>query len=104
MCATSKCQTATPKPKLCEPEAPHYSSGMIRRPSFGKQALALCALSFGTWIGAPAFADSASSNASPTVIVVVGAPGEEEFGTRFNDWGAHWEKAARAGGAKLIPI
>jgi hypothetical protein len=77
---------------------------MIWRPSFGRDLLALCALSFGAWGGATAFADSASSNAIPTVIVVVGAPGEEEFATRFNDWGAQWEKAARTGGAKWIPI
>jgi len=47
---------------------------------------------------------AAESASNATVIVVVGAPGEEEFGNRFNGWAGHWEKAAKAGGAKWVPI
>src|SRR6185369_13493337 len=47
---------------------------------------------------------AAESASNATVIVVVGAPGEEEFGNRFNEWAGHWEKAAKAGGAKWVPI
>ena len=35
-----------------------------------------------------------------SVIVIVGAPGEEEYGRSFSQWAAHWEKAAKQGGAE----
>ena len=35
----------------------------------------------------------------PSVIVVVGAPGEEEYGRSFAQWASRWEKAAKQGGA-----
>jgi len=52
-----------------------------------------------------AFASS-STNAEdkPTVIVVVGAPGEEEYGKNFQKWAGLWEKASRDGGAKYLSI
>src|SRR5262245_18605447 len=48
----------------------------------------------------------ASSNHTDraTVIVVVGAPGEEEYGKNFEKWADSWEKAGRAGSAKEIVI
>ena len=39
-----------------------------------------------------------------TVIVVVGAPGEEQYGKNFEQWTAHWEKASREAGAKFISV
>ncbi len=49
---------------------------------------------------------SAESNSDDraTVIVVVGAAGEEEFGKNFAAWAENWRKAATAGGAKFVPI
>ena len=44
-----------------------------------------------------------STNAA-TLILVVGAPGEEEFGKSFAQWAGHWEKAGRAAGVKQITI
>ena len=35
-----------------------------------------------------------------SVIVVVGAPGEEDYGRSFAQWAARWEKAAKQGGAE----
>ncbi len=40
--------------------------------------------------------------ARPTVIVAVGAPGEESFGHSFSQWAGLWEKAAQQGGANAV--
>jgi hypothetical protein len=39
-----------------------------------------------------------------TVVIVVGAPGEEEFGKSFAQWAGSWEKAAGKAGANVITI
>ena len=39
-----------------------------------------------------------------TVVIVVGAPGEDEFGKAFSQWAASWEKAVSQSGAKLLTI
>ena len=39
-----------------------------------------------------------------TVLVVIGAPGEEEFGKAFSRWAGLWEKAAEQAGAKFLSI
>lgn len=38
------------------------------------------------------------------VVIVVGASGEEEYGGRFREWAARWEKTAVRGGAEVIQI
>lgn len=40
----------------------------------------------------------------PTVFVLVGAVGEEEFGKQFTDAAAKWEKVVAQAQAKLVPI
>jgi len=40
----------------------------------------------------------------PTVIVVVGAPGEEDYGRNFSEWAGSLQKAATLAGAKEITI
>jgi hypothetical protein len=40
----------------------------------------------------------------PTVFVVVGAVGEQEFGKQFHDAAAKWEKVVAQAQAKLVPI
>src|SRR5919108_6492041 len=40
----------------------------------------------------------------PTVLVVVGAAGEEEFGKEFEKWAGFWERAAAKAGAKHVVI
>ena len=43
---------------------------------------------------------SANSVASPTVVVIVGAPGTEEFGDQFANWADRWQKAAVEAGCE----
>lgn len=45
-----------------------------------------------------------ADTATATVLVVVGAAGEEEFGRDFGRSAALWEKAGRDGGAKFVSI
>ena len=40
----------------------------------------------------------------PTVIVVVGAPGGEEYGEKFSQWADHWESAAKLAQAHFVRI
>ena len=40
----------------------------------------------------------------PTVFVLVGAAGEEEFGKQFAEWAGRFEKLAATAQAKLVPI
>ena len=40
----------------------------------------------------------------PTVVVVVGAGGEPEYGRAFEEWAGRWAEAARQGGAELVEI
>jgi len=42
--------------------------------------------------------------ARPTVIVAVGAPGEEEFAKEFTTWAQQWQKAVETAEAKLVTI
>jgi len=41
---------------------------------------------------------------NPTVIVVIGAAGTEEYGAQFAEWARLWEKACSKGDAKFISI
>jgi hypothetical protein len=40
----------------------------------------------------------------PTVVIVVGAPGQPEYGRRFEEWAARVEAAAKSGGANVYRI
>jgi hypothetical protein len=40
----------------------------------------------------------------PTVIVVIGAAGEEDYGKNFAQWAGHWEEAAHRAAANLVTI
>jgi len=42
-----------------------------------------------------------TAQAATTLILVVGAGGEEEFGTQFRAWAQQWENAGRKAGAKV---
>ena len=42
--------------------------------------------------------------ARPTVVVVVGAEGESEFGREFKEWADRWESAAERGSAELVVV
>lgn len=48
--------------------------------------------------------DSAQTNDVPSVLIVVGAPGEEEFGKQFAQWAQRLQQACRTGGAHVSTI
>lgn len=59
----------------------------------------------GVLVAAAAAADSGPSNGSadtPAVIVVAGAPGEDEFGRNFEKWAGLWEAASGRAGARYV--
>ena len=45
-----------------------------------------------------------NSDERATVIVIVGAAGEEKYGKAFAQWAENWRKASEQGGAKYIAI
>lgn len=51
---------------------------------------------------APAWSETKGDK--PSVIVVVGAPGEEDYGRSFAEWAGRWEKAAKQGDATCTVI
>src|SRR5262245_57562861 len=61
-------------------------------------AVAACAAHSGSSSSPPPAEDR------PTVVVVVGAPGETEFGAQFESWAADWKKAAERSKAKWIAV
>ncbi len=54
--------------------------------------------------GATGQAIASTSPDRPTVLVVIGAAGEEEFGRAFEESAGHWEKAGTNAGAKLAVL
>ena len=42
--------------------------------------------------------------ASPTMLIVVGAAGEDEFGQMFDEWAQQWQEACAKGGATAIRV
>ena len=59
-------------------------------------------------VAQPASPDDGGTTASPpeiqTLIVVVGAAGETQYGVEFRQWGSQWLDTARAAQLKCIPI
>jgi hypothetical protein len=46
----------------------------------------------------------AASEETPTVIVIVGAAGEKDYGVNFANWAKLWEQACQKANAQFIPI
>jgi hypothetical protein len=59
------------------------------------------ALAIGIWLLAPL---AAQADERPTVLVVVGAEGTEEFGKQFRQWHDRWQKGAAGGEATFVSI
>lgn len=56
-------------------------------------------------LGALASPPTAATNAAPaTVVLVVGAAGEEEYGRQFRAWAQNWQDASARAGACTITI
>jgi hypothetical protein len=49
-------------------------------------------------------AGAETNNGKATVVVLVGAPGEEDFGKAFHETASSWEKAARTAKANFVQI
>jgi hypothetical protein len=78
-------------------------------PTRRRQHLGGCgarAIFLGLFLAALSAAGSSATNgeACATVIVVAGAPGEEQFGKNFEQWTGLWEKASREAGAKFVAV
>ena len=75
---------------------------------FGTPRLVLTALWFGLLALTAAFAGSAQptgvTNDAPTLLVVVGAPGEAEYATNFVRQAALWEAVGVRAGAKRVTL
>ncbi|HVX62649.1 MAG TPA: hypothetical protein VHC19_18665 [Pirellulales bacterium] len=48
--------------------------------------------------------ESAAAVSAPSVLVVVGAPGAEEYGKQFRQWAERWREAAERGKARFALI
>jgi len=55
-------------------------------------------------LGANVIAADVSTTNQATVLVIVGAPGEEEYGKNFEKWAKLWEKASTEAGARFRAI
>ncbi len=58
----------------------------------------------GTGRATLAMADDAPTRAAASVVVVIGAPGTDEYDAAFRDWADQWRIAADAAGAKFTRI
>jgi hypothetical protein len=58
----------------------------------------------GSWLVVTSGYSSTEPEDRATVILVVGAPGEEDFGKRFEQWAGLWEKAGEQANANVITI
>jgi len=47
---------------------------------------------------------AAATNSQPTVILVVGAPGEDEYGQQFAEWAKTWEQVCQEAQAKTFVL
>lgn len=47
---------------------------------------------------------SAEAPDSPTILTVVGAPGDPEYGEQFHEWADRWQSAAEQAGATSIRV
>jgi hypothetical protein len=56
------------------------------------------------WCGGEALLAQGTKATQAAVIVVVGAPGEEEYGRSFSEWAAAWSTAAAKAGVKEVII
>lgn len=65
-------------------------------------ALALAVSAIGAEESAPKVKPGPDDRA--TVVVVVGAAGNEEYGEAFKTWAGHWTEAAKKGGARSLTI
>lgn len=67
-----------------------------------RRAILLIAMLLGYLLGPPIL--RAQTNEQRSLIIVVGAAGEPEYGEKFNQWAALWKQAAAQGGLQTTVI
>jgi hypothetical protein len=84
----------------------HHGSRWILVSALTWLASTLAALASATAAPAATMARTNTNTnlAAPTVLVIVGAPGEEEFGRNFLTWAGFWEKSAAQAAANYVAI
>src|SRR5712671_4216089 len=80
------------------------SPRLIRVLTLSVAAIALFPFTFPRAALAAAEDVSRPTNETASVFVVIGAVGEEDYGTKFAEWGSSWEKACKGSGNKWLPI
>jgi hypothetical protein len=88
--------------KIAQPK-PHVPSAAQRRPYFHLR-FAICCLFLFFIAPAVATASSSPAHSPTTVILVIGAPGDAEFGTNFLQQAEQWEKVCAQARLRRITI
>lgn len=84
------------------------------RPNRRRARCRVALATLGLWVGhavEPALPAAVGSGVGrlipcdrPTVMIVVGAPGEEPFGRSFEQWAERWQQIARGAGAACVTL
>src|SRR5258706_456025 len=80
------------------------SGGYTTRAAKSSYAFLIAAVCFSLFCTALAATDDLDkqTNDLPTVLVVLGAPGDEDYASKFNEWAGHWEEATKQAGGKWL--
>lgn len=70
----------------------------------GYRAIRLVACCWALWGTGPAIGEEHLPQREQTVLVVVGAAGDDQYATLFTEWAEQWRTAAEKGGAKFLAI
>lgn len=70
----------------------------------GKRLPIAGALMVALAIAAPGFTSHAQTNEQRSLVLVIGAAGEPEYGEQFAQWAALWKQAAAKGGLSLTVV
>jgi hypothetical protein len=63
-----------------------------------------CGMPYSARAGETTAAEASSAHTGPAVVVVIGAPGSEEYDAEFREWAEKWREAAEAGKATFTLI
>jgi hypothetical protein len=77
----------------------HIANWELLRPQFATCNLQFAFFNFFVTVCFAASMLCPSAVAKPTVIVVVGAPGDVEYGEQFQEWAGNWREAAKKANA-----
>lgn len=83
-----------------------YSRGMFNPPMLQQRsfAVALKLSLVGVLLMVCAVTKAENAASRSTVLVVVGAPGDDEYGSAFQRWTEQWQAGAKRAGAKAVVV